>query len=272
MDDLSDPRLDRVFSEYAERAAAAVPQPDLARVQALAARRRRIAVVATTAAVAAAVAIPAVAQTTDLFAFGPASHGPGGGGLGSPTVSASLSTDPWGSEYSPGPVLTSARPEGIEGTNWYNVTFTMPANETGCAPGRVTFESASAALLGGGLYQINSGYNSSGDPFVGYGDVDGDGKTDAVLVVTCWIPPALHNNPPPLLIALTGERDDVETLGLVFTSRPREPDGEGQEYVMSLAVQPNGDVTFMKRTFEGMSQWGCSYRWDGASFAGECSP
>jgi len=184
MDDLSDPRLDRVFSEYAERAAAAVPQPDLARVQAIAARRRRIAVVATTAAVAAAVAIPAVAQTTDLFAFGPASHGPGGGGLGSPTVSASLSTDPWGSEYSPGPVLTSARPEGIEGTNWYNVTFTMPANETGCAPGRVTFESASAALLGGGLYQINSGYNSSGDPFVGYGDVDGDGQTDAVLVVT----------------------------------------------------------------------------------------
>jgi len=41
---------------------------------------------------------------------------------------------------------------------------------------------------------------------------------------------------------------------------------------MSLAVQPNGDVTFMKRTFEGMSQWGCAYRWDGASFAGECSP
>jgi hypothetical protein len=94
---------------------------------------------------------------------------------------------------------------------------------------------------------------------------------DAALVITCMTPADLRNA-PSLIVALTGERDRVSTLGLVYSSRHRDADGEGEEYLMALAVSATGDVTFMKRTFEGMGQFGCAYHWNGTGFAGECSP
>jgi len=273
MDDLSDPRLDRVFSDYAERAAAAAPQPNLARVQALAARRRRTAVAASAAVAAVAVAIPVAAQTTDWFPGGAGRQRPGGEGPGW------FSYSPWPTDSNGVPITTPASTttplpntspgNAIQFVDWNEALVNVPANETGCGARTAKFHQGQSLLNGVG-YRVGGGYAREENPVVAYGDVTGDGVLDAALVVSC-VGTAAQRNPPSVLLLITGE-PTLQTLGVAYSTKPRQPDGEGQDFVNSLEVLPDGTVVFRIRAFEGLSECEWRGRWTGERFDGSCQP
>jgi hypothetical protein len=258
MDELTDPRLDRAFSEYAERTAASAPPPDLAGVRTIAARRRRTAMAAT-AALAAAVALPVLAQTTDLFAGGVGVQRPGGEGPG------------WFS-YAPTtrePLPNTSPMNAIQFVDWNEVIIAVPANESGCAHGMAQFH-LGLSLVDGVGYRVGGGYNREENPVVAYGDVTGDGVLDAALVVSC-VDSTSRVNPPSVLLLVTGE-PNLHTLGVAYSTKPRQPDGEGQDFITALRIEADGTIVFRVRTFEGLSE--CEWRgqWTNGSFVGSCQP
>jgi hypothetical protein len=254
MPDVHEPEPVGLFDGFAASVAATAPRPDLPSVRARARRLRRArwSVVAIASVVALAVPMGVYALIGDTIIRGPASANPSG----SPTA-AGLTVD----------------------TDWRYVTLAIPANETGCAAGTARFApdvdelGHGVAEVAGTRYRIGGGYNSDANPIAAYGDVDGDGAADAVLVVSCltFQGEGRQKNPPSAVL-LIGAEPGPRTLGLAFTSRPRPSDGEGQEFVTKLEVQPGRTVIIGLRTFEGTSQRECRLRWTGATFTGSCEP
>ncbi len=251
MTEVHEPELVRLFDDYAAAVGATAPGADLAAVRARARRRRRRSAIAVAAVLALAVPIAVYALVGGSIPRSQPGVGPGSALSSTTTPSAS---PPIGR---------------IEDTDWANVTVAIPANDTGCAAGTARF-AAGAAWVADSRYRIGVGYDPETAPIVAYGDVDGGGVAEALLVVSCLTPGGRRN--PPSVVLLIGAEPGLRTLGVAFSSSPREPDAEGQNFVTALEVRPDGTVIIGVRTFEGLSQ--CEYRlqWTGAMFIGTCEP
>ncbi len=261
MPDVHEPELVRLFDDFAANVAATAPGPDLRAVQTRARRRRRTRWSAIAITSLFALTVPTGVYALLGGAIPRAQPGAGPDGAGA------ASAIPSGSPTAAG--LNVA-------TDWRYVTLAIPANETGCAAGSARFAADTdemghgVAEVAGTRYRIGGGYNSETNPIVAYGDVDGDGAAEALLVISCLTPEGRRN--PPSVVLLIGAESGPRTLGAAFSSRPRQPDGEGQDYVTKLEVGHDGTVIVGVRTFEGMGQCEYRLRWTGATFTGACGP
>jgi len=156
--------------------------------------------------------------------------------------------------FSYGPTAT---PGPIDKVDWASATVEIPLNQTGCEAGQARFEHG-RATVGGTPYQMFLAYWA---PAPLYTDFDHDGRTDALVAVACARTPGL-SNPPALLLAISG-RDDRHVMGVLFSSKPRHPDGQGATFAADLHLEEDGAVRYVDRTWEG--NIGCEVEWTWAN-------
>jgi hypothetical protein len=146
---------------------------------------------------------------------------------------------------------TTAAP-AIDTVDWASAVVEIPVNQTGCAAGEADF-AAGRATVGGTPYQMFVNWA----PAPLYADFDHDGRTDAVIAVACVRRAGLRN-PPYLLLAINGA-EDRHPMGTLFSSKPRNPDGEGASFTSELHLEEDGAVRYIDRTYEG--NLGCAIEW-----------
>lgn len=151
------------------------------------------------------------------------------------------------------PEVTPTTPgPAIDTTDWANATVEIPQNLTGCQSGAARFEQG-RATVGGTPYQMFVSWAQA--PL--YADFDHDGRQDAVIAVACVKTPGLRN-PPALLLAISGAADR-HLMGTLFSTKPREPDGEGARFAADVHLEEEPAVRYRDRVWEGST--GCEVEW-----------
>lgn len=149
---------------------------------------------------------------------------------------------------------SSAAVTSIGRIDWRNAIMNLPANNSTCPYHRVQFTNGSATLAPW-HYKIVP----SAEPV--YGDVNRDGFTDAVVVITCWGNGTTPGGPETqfLIVAFTGNAKGGPTpIGLVdgmqayVDPTPSLRDGGG---TIAVNWKPASGGTLVR-----------SYRWTGAKF------
>ena len=157
-------------------------------------------------------------------------------------------------------VTPSPSAAAIDTVDWANATLDIPANLTGCEAGQARFEQG-RATVGGTPYQMFVKWASA--PL--YADFDHDGRMDAVIAVACVRTPGLKN-PPALLLAVSGA-DDHHPMGTLFSTKPRQPDGEGARFAADLHLEEAPAVRYRDRVWEGSTGCEVEWAWESGDFS-----
>lgn len=184
----------------------------------------------------------------------------GGGGASLATVASQpdevMPTPSPSSSQSVNPTPTqSPGPGDIRTIDWLNATVTLPRRSDDCPGGKITFSNGraevpdSAANLGKYSYTIAS---TAGAPPI-YGDINQDGREDAVLSVLCGTV-GLRSG----VIAVTASGSELTVLGWIVGGR------HDQEYVKPVSIAGDGTITF--HSTGPRSDITETFRWDGNSF------
>jgi hypothetical protein len=279
-----EPAVHAAFDDFASRAMLLAPAADLPGVRSRAGRSqttRWIIAAAAAAAIVIPVGVYAVVSgslwwkpaTTLPAAQAPNPASPSQSPAPSPSAGPSAvatSTAPPVAPTSAVPATTGATalagtapPSVITDVDWPNATIDVPANQSGCAAGTAHFL-AGAAEVGGTHYLLGNGMAPVQS--VAYGDVNADGRQEALLIMSCTT--VAHRNPPGLILLLSYDTV-LHTMAVAFTSAPRT-DGEGRSQIRTPWVAVDGSVHFEIRTFEGNGQ--CEYvqEWTGSALSGTC--
>jgi hypothetical protein len=137
--------------------------------------------------------------------------------------------------------------------DWANSVMNLPPND-GCPQTRVRFTDGKATLPGGESYSING--TRYGPPV--YGDITGDGRDDAVVVIECHGGDKYGPESRILIAAFVGNaKGGPAPLGAVWAA---------QAYVAPVPRIDGGTVVVNFRPSDGVTEIK-SYRWNGKAFA-----
>lgn len=149
----------------------------------------------------------------------------------------------------------------MRGVDWSTATITLDNPLTTCPTGTVTFAPREAGPL---TWAPGQGWpKASFDPsLVSLGDLTGDGRAEAALIVTCFLEPQSDDQPHRLLVVQRG--DDGSLRGLGWADLPGSVASQTRISGQTLyaEVRPHPSV----QAWETMPPAEVrSWRWDGDS-------
>lgn len=267
-------RLAEVFDGLRADPAPAFTGPGAGAARRAAARRRRTRVLAVTAAVVAVgvgVGVTALQKPDRLEPLPPAT--PSATSTPSPTprpTTASPASTPSGPRSpsatpsrSSSPTPSATRVTSLRRTDWRNAILDLPDDDA-CPADRVRFRNGTASVRDeryGGFDMVYVMLPARRAPEPVYGDLDGDGRDEAVVVIECHGGPAGGPPESSYVVAAYTENEigGPEPLGIVAT--------EEAYAEFSLVSAAGGVVTATwKGTDPDDPVERRRYRWNGSRF------